>query len=180
MKKILLICFSLTWVTSGFASNPLNHILHLNWPNHATHEVNKSVRSNEDGYTDFSGVWVGTCDARGIKEELVIYNNDSDITLDGVSYVIDGISKLESNGADGASGSTVHLHWDAEGKAILATFVTYHKEGNLSQGGMELLSGKFKLSILNGQLVQSVTASWFRDGSLFDEMSSECVYKIEN
>lgn len=180
MKKILIICFSLTWVASSFASNPLSHILHLNWPNHATHEVKKSVRSNEDGYTDFSGVWVGTCDDHDVPQTLVIYNNDSDIGLNGVSYVIDGISKSESNGTDGTHSDTVHLRWDAEGKAILATWVAYHKEGNLSQNGMEVFSGKFKLSILNGQLIHSVTGSMFSDGSVFGEVSHQCVYKKES
>ena len=180
MKKILFICFCLCCVTSSFASNQLSHILHLNWPNHATQEVKKSLRSNEEGYTDFSGVWVGTCDDHDVPETLVIYNSDSDIELNGVSLLIDGISRTESNGTDGADSHTVHLRWDAEGKAILATWVAYHKEGNLSQNGMEVFSGKFKLSILNGQLIHSMTGSMFSDGSVLGEVSSQCVYKKES
>ncbi|MCX7114777.1 MAG: hypothetical protein NTW08_02540 [Gammaproteobacteria bacterium] len=184
MKKNMFIFLSLLWATSSMASPQLGHMLHLSKSKKVTHELKQSIQSDDDGYTDFSGEWVGKCDDdEGEPNRLVIESSAVDFSIDGEYSIIDALHKSEFQMADGyAAGTwsaTWHYRWNDEGNELLATFIEYMREGNISRDPLHTIVGNCNISIQNKQLIQQYTYTMFENGSLLGTKSTRCVYDKE-
>ncbi len=177
-KQLLLINLGLTVVTSSFASLPFTSNFFIDKLNQSKASVQKIMKSH-DGYADFSGHWVGTCDNEPEEELTMVIKQSSDsssIEIDNKKILIDAISTEAVNQNFETEGNIAHYRWNEDGQSILGTLLQYSKTGNMSQGDMKSYVGKFSLSKDNEKLVINFTFSVFTDGILNNNITSRCVY----
>lgn len=172
-KQLVLINICLALATSSFASP-----LFSKFDKHKAPENLQKAIASHKGYANFSGRWTGVCDDELDEQLLTIEQNPdfSSITMDNVRIPIDAISSHSNNENFEVEQNLIHLRWSSDGQQLVGSQFIYYKPGNLSQGGVEMVVGKFSWSIENAQLVYHNTSSLFKDGSLIDNLSSHCVY----
>lgn len=174
--QILSLLLGATLFSTSVASMPL-------FPKFLPHKA-RSVKSYE-GYTNFSGHWVGHCDSdEGKDEDTLIIEQSEDfasITVNNSPMLIDSISTTDVKENFNANKQITHLRWSSDGKQLLGTTIGYSKEGNLSQGGFETMVGQVVYSLENNQLFVKLSLSFFRDGILMaNNKSITCVYEPSN
>lgn len=170
--------------TSSFSSHSAKRLTHFNFLKKILQaSQNSSEQKNEDGYTDFSGVWDGECDD-GEVDSLTISSDYNSIKINDESNLIDGMNKVEFN-KDTLKGSyALRLRWSPDGKEILANYVRYVESPllviflGLPPNASVNWVGNYKLSIQNNQLIQDDTSSVFVNGVLNETLSgnTHCVY----
>jgi hypothetical protein len=172
-KQLVLINICLALASSTFASP-----LFSKFDQHKAPEDLQKALASHKGYANFSGRWTGVCDDELDEKQLTIEQSPdfSSITMDKVRIPIDAISSHSNNGNFEVEQNLIHLRWSSDGQQLLGSQLIYFKLGNLSQGGVEMVVGKFSWSIENAQLVYNYTSSIFKDGSLIGDSSSHCVY----
>lgn len=178
-KQLLLINLVLALMTTSFASTPLFPKFIIDKLKQPKAEVQKTINSHE-GYANFSGNWVGTCDNDPDKTQTMIIEQSSDsssMVIDNIKYPIDAILTNGFHGNFETENSIVHYHWSKDGQQLLSTGFYYYKAGNLSQEGLQALISKSSWSIENGQLVTTNTFSFFTNGILTNIYTFGCVYK---
>jgi hypothetical protein len=176
-KSLLLINIGLLIASSSLASTlfPKFKIDKLQ-PKAAEQRIIKS----HDGYANFSGHWMGTCDEDPEEEEMMLIEQSSDdnsIVIDHMEFPIDAITTHGSQENFVTGTSFQHLHWSKDGQQLLSSGVVYIKAGHLSQEGLDLIVFNSSLSMENEQLVSIFSYSDFKDGTLKKQDSYRCVYK---
>lgn len=182
MKKLFFIFISLMWATSSFSSHSAKRLTHFNFLKKVLQASQNNSEQNEDGYTDFSGVWDGECDD-GDAASLTISNTYAHIEIDNQLSFIDGMNKVESNKDNLKSSYALRLRWSPDGKEILANYVQYLESPlviflGLPPNASVNWVGNYKLSIQNNQLIQDDISSVFVNGVLNEKLSgnTHCVY----
>ena len=181
MKKYLVvISFIVSSITPSFASTPLFPNFMIEKLKQPTTDGKKNINAH-DGYANFSGQWVGTCDNEPDQKESMTIKQSPDASLilwDNIIFPIDAISTNGFNGNFETENNVVHLRWGKDGQQILSTGVAYHKAGNMSQAGMDSVVLKSIMSIENKQLIIAATYSYFSDGTLSENDAYRCIYTL--
>lgn len=175
-KHLLLIGLSLTVISSGFAATSP-------FPKFLLNKIHKSnvqkTMSSHEGYANFSGHWVGTCDNNPEEQQTTVIEqslDSSSVVIDDMTIPIDGITSNGFTGNFETENSLIHYRWNEDGQKILGTALFYNKAGNMSQGDLQITVVKFDYAIENQQLVTSYALSTFIDGALAGNNSYRCVY----
>lgn len=180
-KQFLLINLGLILASSSFASLPF-FPKHLQNKPHVTAHI-KKLSQTPNSYANFSGNWKGTCDEDPEEEISLLIEQSEDfssITVNNMEMQMDGILAYHFNGNFEAQNNIVHLRWSNDGQQILGSIMNYQKEGNMSQGNMQMVVGKVNWVIENQKLHTDTIASVFLDGTLIDTVSSHCVLSQVN
>lgn len=169
----------MTFTTSSFASSPL-------FPQHIIDKLKqpmidgkKSLTSHQ-GYANFSGHWIGTCDNEPDETQYILIRQSPDsssILMDNVIRSFDTISTDGFHGNFETEFNLSHLRWSKDGQQILTTSVFNYKDGNMSQEGLNTAVLKSVMSIENEQLIITYTYSTFLDGIIDEKDSFRCTYK---
>ena len=178
-KQLLLINLGLALVTTSFASTPLFPKFIIDKLKRPKANVQKTINAHE-GYANFTGNWVGTCDNAPDETQTMIIEQSSDsssMLIDNITYPIDAILNNGFHGNFETENSILHFHWSKDGQQMLSTGLYYYKAGNLSQEGLTVIVPKSSWSMENGQLVTTNALSIFADGVLTNNYTIGCVYK---
>ena len=177
-KQLLFINLGLVLATTSVASSPLFPKFILDKQKQPVVVVKKLIKSHE-GYANFSGNWVGTCDNNPDETETMTIEQSSDpstLLIDNTPFQIDAIMDNGFHENYGTQHMTVHSHWSKDGQQLLSTILNYSKIGNLSQEGLEIIVAKSILSLENEQLVNTYISSVFNDGAFIGNRDYRCVY----
>lgn len=178
MKKIVLLsCFGLA-LTSSCLASPLDQLLAKVTPlEKSTHKA--SHDPDEEGYTDFSGVWVGTCDNDpDITETVDIQTTDSLFIIDGDRYDIDAVTTKGVKNNLNFTETVVHFRWNEDGSQLLASSLNYYVAGYMTKEKMTSMIGNMTLSMENNQLVTRLSGYVYADGIHLEEFDTKysCTY----
>lgn len=181
-KKLLAAGLSLVLATPSMAATAF--IPQSILKNH--HPSKKSVKNttlSRDEYADFSGHWIGSCNQdpdEKVELNITLASDFSSINIDNMNYPIDAISTQSFHKSDEQENYTSHLRWSSDGQELLMTVISYYKEGNLSQDGLESMVGKAQLFMNQGQLMSHYELTYFTDGVLGNTLKIDCVYNNQN
>lgn len=183
MKKIILfVCFVLTFTSSCLAT-PLDHLL-FNIKKHEKTTAEPSRDRDEDGYTNFSGVWVGTCDDDPDRTEVfnIKMTDNSSLIVDGKKFDIDAVSTESTKNNLNFEESVLHYRWNEEGSQLLGTGLYYHLGGYMAMAKMETFIGKMTIAIENNQLVIRSFGYFYSDAIHQQELDTKttCTYIRES
>ncbi len=179
MKKIILFfCFALTFTSSCLAS-PLDHLLSKMTKLEKT-TAEPSRDPDEDGYTNFSGVWVGTCDDDPDRTEIfnIKMTDYSSIIMDGEKYDIDAVSTKSTKNNLRFEETVVHFRWNENGSQLLGTVLYYNLAGYMATAEMSTSIGKMAMSMENNQLVIRSSMYFYADAIHMEEfdIKTTCTY----
>lgn len=177
-KQLIMLQVGLILASTSLASIPL---LPKALSNKLPKPLTKTVKTSEvEGYANFSGHWVGSCDQGPEEEEILDIKQDesaSKIVINNVTTPIDAISFSINTQNLASDSNTQHLRWSKDGQQLLGTVFGYLATENLSQGNLINYIGKMTWSINDQQLLADYTVSIYNDGTLIDTASSHCVLK---
>lgn len=173
-KQLLLISLGLFVASSSFASLPF-----LPKRLQKSPAMVQKTKLAHEGYANFSGNWVGFCDDDPETEESITIEQSEDassLTVNQFELPIDSISTDGSNENFYIHKSLTHLRWSNDGQQLLGTLFDYSKEGNMSQGNLEIVVAKYNWYLENEKLHTNVEFTMFKDGSMIGADKSHCVF----
>lgn len=178
-QTLILIPLSFLIATSSHASTPFFPKSVLDGFKTPLADAKNTAKSH-DGYADFSGEWVGTCDIDGEREDKLTIEQDLDsssMMIDHVFFPIDAISTTENHSNIEYETINTHMRWNEDGQKILSTVVYSNKAGRMSQGLFINVIAKVSWSIENAQLMTTNQYSVFFDGHSANNGTFNCIYK---
>lgn len=168
--------------SSAFAKDFFKKIIYSKFENYDVHKGSISELPLNLTYTNFSGSWVGSCDAgeeMGIHDpvSMQIENTLNYINIDGEEYGIDALNSSVGNNRFYSSFNHIYFKWNPEQTRLIAeisgNYVYYPDTGASQERNLKSYSAEVTFS-MNGDKLEMDTA--FED-KFTDITHNHCVFQ---
>lgn len=170
--------------TSSYAFHPFQQLQTAKHKNALTAAPKKQASATQK-YTDFSGIWTGTCSGEGEGSEpetVTIKNDDMTIRFDNEYFMIGGNLKTDSYSNPWSTAfSHLSLYWNEDKTQLIGSSAFVHKYHNDSGSFTEEFPvstsiATMVMSLKNDQLIIEGNAKSYSGLEKDDQVGMTCTY----